>query len=203
MLVFIDESGDPGFKVAKGSSPVFVAAMIVFADNDDATRAQEAIRELLKRIHHRQEFKFNQCRADIRDSFFVAMRSHRFIVRAIVVRKALIWSQRLRTDDATFYNFFVKTMVKFDNRRLTGAKVFLVGSGNREFRQALSTYLKHHAADGALDEIRFRDSKGEPLLQLADMCVGAIARSYRDDRQSPNRWRRMIESKLDDVWEFK
>jgi hypothetical protein len=30
MLVFIDESGDPGFKLDGGSSPVFVAAMVIF-----------------------------------------------------------------------------------------------------------------------------------------------------------------------------
>jgi hypothetical protein len=36
MLVFIDESGDPGFKLDSGSSPVFVAAMVIFADRNAA-----------------------------------------------------------------------------------------------------------------------------------------------------------------------
>jgi hypothetical protein len=38
VLVFIDESGDAGFKVAKGSSPLFVAAMVIFVDQEKAQR---------------------------------------------------------------------------------------------------------------------------------------------------------------------
>jgi hypothetical protein len=34
MLVFIDESGDPGFKLKKGSSPIFVVTLVAFRDHD-------------------------------------------------------------------------------------------------------------------------------------------------------------------------
>ena len=43
MLVLIDESGDPGFKLAKGSTPYFVVAMVLFQDLDQAERASIAI----------------------------------------------------------------------------------------------------------------------------------------------------------------
>lgn len=36
MLVLIDESGDPGFKLVRGSSSHFVVAMVVFDDFTDA-----------------------------------------------------------------------------------------------------------------------------------------------------------------------
>lgn len=32
MLVFLDDSGDPGFKVGKGSTPCFVIALVIFDD---------------------------------------------------------------------------------------------------------------------------------------------------------------------------
>ncbi len=32
MLIFIDDSGDPGFKVAKGSTNVFVIGLIIFRE---------------------------------------------------------------------------------------------------------------------------------------------------------------------------
>ena len=38
MLVFIDESGDPGFKVEKGSTPVFAVAMVIFANGHAAEK---------------------------------------------------------------------------------------------------------------------------------------------------------------------
>ena len=36
MIIFIDDSGDPGFKVEKGSSVVFVIALVIFDDPLDA-----------------------------------------------------------------------------------------------------------------------------------------------------------------------
>jgi len=203
MLVFIDESGDPGFKVAKGSSPLFVAAMVVFDDRAAAAQVQEVVRKLLGRIHRRPEFKFNKCRNEVRDVFFTAIRHESFVVRAVVVRKELIWSELLRTNDESFYRFFIKSMVKFDNRTLKNAKVIIDGSGDRAFRRSLRSYLRHHVAPGAIDEVRIRDSRSEPLLQLADMCAGAIARSYRTDRAERDRWRSLISARIEDVWEFK
>ena len=203
MLVFIDESGDPGFKVARGSSPLFVAAMVVFDDRAAAARTREVVRKLLGRIHRRPEFKFNKCRNEVRDAFFKAVGRESFIVRAVVVRKELIWSEHLRTNDESFYRFFIKSMVRFDNQTLKNAKVIIDGSGDRTFRRSLATYLRHHGARGTIDEVRIRDSRSEPLLQLADMCAGAIARSYRTDRAEPDRWRSVISARIEDVWEFK
>jgi len=48
-----------------------------------------------------------------------------------------------------------------------------------------------------------KDSRGDTLVQLADMCVGAIARSYREDRKDNDRWRKMLLPRIDDVWDFK
>lgn len=39
MLVFIDESGDPGFQLDRDSSPIFALAMVVFSDAEEAQRA--------------------------------------------------------------------------------------------------------------------------------------------------------------------
>ncbi len=46
MLVFIDESGDPGFKLAHGSSPVFVVAMVIVHGREDASAIEAKIREI-------------------------------------------------------------------------------------------------------------------------------------------------------------
>jgi hypothetical protein len=74
MLVFIDESGDPGFKVARGSSPVFVAAMVMFNGREQATDAEKVVREALRALNVSPEFKFNKCSHDTRDQFFLAIR---------------------------------------------------------------------------------------------------------------------------------
>lgn len=44
MLVFIDESGDTGFKVSKGSTQNFVVACVIFDDNLEAEKTSVAIK---------------------------------------------------------------------------------------------------------------------------------------------------------------
>jgi hypothetical protein len=93
-------------------------------------------------------------------------------------------------------------MVRSDGNALQNARVIIDGSGDRLFRQDLQRYLKR-AANGKIKAVHFGDSIKDPLVQLADMCVGAIARSYRADRKDNARWRNMLRNKIDDVWEFR
>lgn len=201
MFVFIDESGDPGFKLDRGSTPIFAAAMVVFESRDAARDTEAVIRQALVDLRAHPEFKFNKSRDQVRDGFFAAVSGCDFCVRAIVVRKEIIHSDRLRTEKEEFYRFFVKNMVKHDGGLLHDAKVVIDGSGERVFRQDLERHLKRHA-DGGIKSVKFADSRRDPLVQLADMAVGAVSRSYRTDRKNPDRWRLQLGRKLHDVWEF-
>lgn len=201
MLVFIDESGDPGFKA--GASPVFVAVMVIFHTSEDADLAQTAIATSEARKRHKPEFKFSKCSDAVRDLFFTAVCRLAFRVRAIVVRKAVIYSPRLKADKDRFYEYFVKSMMNYDNRVLCDARIVIDGSGDREFRQNLNAALRRRLRSGAIKDVRFKDSKRDALVQLADMCAGAIARSYRDDRSDKDRWRKMLAPRINDVWEFR
>jgi hypothetical protein len=77
MLIFIDESGDPGFKLEKGASPIFVAAMVMFSTTGDATLTQAAIEKGKARQAHKREFKFNKCSHKVRDDFSMMSRTVR------------------------------------------------------------------------------------------------------------------------------
>ena len=203
MLVFIDESGDPGFKVSKGSSPLFVVSLVAFKKVEDAVLAQEAIAGVAATHKITTEFKFSQSRDEIRDAFFMALRPVDFCIRAIVIQKQKIYSPHLRTDKEAFYAYFVKTMLKFDNGLLDNAKVIIDGSGDQSFKKELSRYLKKHTGPGAIRDVRFSNSKNDRLVQMADMCTGAIARSYRTDRADSQRWKDMLAGKIEDIWDFR
>jgi len=202
MLVFIDESGDPGFNVERGSTPIFAAAMVIFADGDAAFTTDRVIRDAMARLRAYPEFRFNSCSGRVRDGFFLAVRDCPFKVRAVVVRKEVIYSPHLRSDKEDFYRYFVRTMLDNDGGLVHDARVVIDGSGERAFKRMLKTSLRRQVG-ARLVEVRFGRSRGDPLIQLADMCVGAIARSYRADRDDPWRWRRMLAPRIDDVWEFR
>jgi len=107
LLVLIDESGDPGFKLAKGSTPYFVVAMVLFRDLDQAERASVAIGKARESLRVKPEFKFNKSCDSVRDAFFAAVRPFDFGVRALVVKKSTIYSANLRGHTDRFYNYWL------------------------------------------------------------------------------------------------
>src|SRR4030042_2393115 len=98
MLVFIDDSGDPGFRVGKGYSTVFVIAMVVFGDPLEAEKTSVAIKELRRKLKVSDlfEFKFNKTNRKFRNAFFNAIKDFNFRIRTIVVNKQNIHSPRLQ-----------------------------------------------------------------------------------------------------------
>ncbi len=62
MLVFIDDSGDPG--LGAQSSPVFVIALVIFDDNLVAEETALAIKKLRRELNFPDdvEFKFHKSR---------------------------------------------------------------------------------------------------------------------------------------------
>lgn len=202
MLVFIDESGDAGFRVERGSTPIFVAVMVIFSDREAARATEVVVREAAIRLHALPEFKFNRSSDSVRDSFFAAIHDCAFLVRAIVVRKEVIYSSRLKTNKEDFYRFFVRQMLANDNGVLVDAKVIIDGSGDREFQRQLAAALRRRLRP-RLSKVRFSNSRNDPLLQLADMCAGAIARSYRKNRKNSSRWRLMLQRHINDIWDFR
>ena len=204
LLVLIDESGDAGFKIAKGSTSHFIVAMVIFRDFKEAERASIAIAEARSRLRIKSEFKFNKSSHPVRDAFFEALAPFHFGVRAVVVHKSRIYNDNLRENKDLFYSYFVKLLLKHDDDALQNAKVKIDGSGDREFKRELERYLKQQVQAGKIVSVKFSESHRDNLIQLADMAAGAIARSYRDDdRKYADRWRKMLARKIEDVWDFK
>lgn len=203
MLILIDESGDAGFKLAKGSTPHFFVVMVIFRDLREAEAASQAIGEAREALRIKPEFKFSKCSAQVRDGFFEAVRPFRFTVRALVVDKARIYSTDLRASADRFYSYFVRLLIRHDADLLAGARVKIDGRASHELRRDLARALREHQSVLKVANIKFADSHRDNLIQLADMAAGAIARSYRDDvRKDADRWREMLAGKLEEVWEF-
>ena len=205
MLVLIDESGCPGFKLTKGSTRYFLVAMIIFTDFLEAEKTSKAIEELRKKLKINPEFKFSKTHALIKDSFFEVISNYAFDVRVLVIDKTNIYSTKLRNDTDAFYSYFVKTLMQYDSDILSNASIKIDGSGNREFKQKLSTYLRQQIGQYKIKKIKIIDSKKDNLIQLADMVVGAISRHYSQKRTDSSRWFNMLKSKnrIKDIWNFR
>ena len=209
-LVYIDESGDAGLKVGRGSTPTLVVAAVVFECTADAEETASRIRQ------HREEalakgpsfqFHFTDLRRDWRVGFLEAVSGCPFAVWAIVVQKDRIWQgTQLRRSPEYLYNFTVKQLLTYTFGKIGDAKLFVDGEAGRESLRRMVTYLRRECRKAGVTV--FRDVRFVPkrecnvLVQLADMVTGGIARSYRDDKKDRHLYRRAIGPRLRNVWEF-
>jgi len=62
MQVFIDDSGDAGFKINKGSSRFFVISAVIFSDDLEIEKTALEIKKLKRELRFPDdiEFKFNK-----------------------------------------------------------------------------------------------------------------------------------------------
>lgn len=69
MLIFIDDSGDPGFKLEKGSTRHFVIVMVIFNDELEAEKTALAIKQLKRELGFSEQTEFRFFKI-LRQKFF-------------------------------------------------------------------------------------------------------------------------------------
>ena len=208
MLVFIDDSGDPGFKFEKGSSRYFIVLILIFDDELEAEKTAVAIKELRRDLGFPDnvEFKFHKSSKDVRTKFLQAVNPFKFRVRTLVVDKTLIRSQELQTNKNSFYGYAIKTGLKYTGGSVLNAKIRIDGSGDRIFRKSFLSYLRRQLnsrEQRIMKNCRLVDSKGNVLVQMADMIAGSVRRFYDEDKPDHKMYKAIIKKHIEDEWQFK
>lgn len=183
MLMFIDESGDAGLKLDRGSSKYFIVALVAFEDHDEALAADSRI-DLLRRemrFPPHFEFHFNNMKPDHRRQFLEALAPYDFFYFGIVVNKPKLTGPGFHYKES-FYKYTCGLVFENAKPRLNNAIVVIDGSGSKGFRHQLQNYLRKRLRDDSgkcfIKKLKTQDSKSNNLLQLADMIAGSVARSY-------------------------
>ncbi|PSR23229.1 MAG: hypothetical protein C7B45_03805 [Sulfobacillus acidophilus] len=203
MLIFMDESGDTGFKFDLGSSRYFVNMLVLVPDAQIAESLRERIEEVRRNHRWSKEFHFNETPDDIRRAFLQAMGSHRSLVfRAIVVPKTDIFSGFLRENNDSFYNYVTRQVLEYDGGTIQQAKLFIDKRGPRAWRNALAVYLRRQLNSRQqykILDIKQKDWKENALMQIADRYSGAL---YRKITKNDTRFYDKIKKQKQDVWWF-
>lgn len=207
MLVFIDDSGDPGFRIDKGSSKYFVIALIIFDDELEAEKTSVAIKELRRKlkVSDKFEFKFNKADRKFKSAFFKAVVGFKYRVRAIVIDKEIVNSPRLRGDKESFYNYVIMQVLKQRYGHIRNAKLKFDRRGERSIQDQLRVYLSRELDNKdkkIFDDLKFVDSRQNTLIQLADMVAGSIfAESVGKDKVCLSMLKEA--KRIEDIWYFK
>ena len=204
MLIFIDDSGDPGFKIADGSTAFFVISLLIFDDPLEAEKMAVAIKELRRSLGFpdSQEFKFNKSRPDVRLKFLETIATFSFRVRSLVVDKDKIYSPELRTNRVSFYAYFIKTAIKYSNNTILDAKIRIDGGGDRAFRQQFLMYLRKELNTDdrqIVKHCQLVDSKHNVLIQAVDMVAGSIRRAHEKQEEE---YKAVLQKQLENEWMF-
>ena len=196
MLIFIDESGDPGLKLKQGSSQFFTVSLVVFEEHEEATACDQRI-ELLKRElgwKGTDEFHFKNNSNRVREIFLKAVSPYSFFYYGIVMNKARLWGDGFK-DKRSFYKYSCSLVFENAKEKLNNAIIVIDKSGNTDFRKQLQRYLKqkiNSEQERKIKTVKMQRSTSNNLLQLADYIAGVINRSASDKRKEAKKYRTMI-----------
>jgi hypothetical protein len=197
MLVFIDESGDPGMKGKLGSSDYFVVTAVIFEDRDEAQACDSRIDAIRAEWFKGRpfEFHFNSCSRDIRQRFLVQTANFEYLYMSFIFNKAKLSGEGFQYKNS-FYKYAVNLLFQNLRPHLKDATVVFDRCGNRDFQQELKKYVgkrvNERGREQSVRKIKTNNSESNNLLQLADMVCEAVARFLRKSKQDHLDYRRII-----------
>lgn len=196
MLIFIDESGDPGLKLSQGSSEFFAVSLVVFEDDEEAIACDQRIALFRREIGWaaNSEFHFRRNSHRVREGFLKAVEPYSFFYYGIVINKSKLYGEGFKNKES-FYKYACRLVFENAKDKLHDATVVIDRSGSNDFRNQLSSYLKRHMNDDKhrlIHKVKMQNSESNNLLQLADYVAGVISRSVQKQKHRADSFRTII-----------
>jgi len=141
VLVFVDESGDPGMKLGKGSSNYLVITMVVLDCSKDASSVEAQIRELRQQFGWKQDFEFHftEMSPSRKTEFLQVISNHTFKYYSIVIDKVKLTSENFKNHPTSLYKSACNYLFSNGKNHLRNAIVIVDGKGDRHFRKEFHT----------------------------------------------------------------
>jgi hypothetical protein len=180
-LLLMDESGDPGMKLGRGSSNLFTVCLVLFPDEAEAERCRARIQDLrielgMKPSGKGSEFHFWKAAHERRNAFLTAISAFSFsFFTTTIVKERLSGKAWLKKN----YMYERAAVMAIDLARddLLEAKLHFDATSSRSFDWALLRTLKGHVGlyEGVpvIKQTKRLDSHKDDLIQLVDMVCGA------------------------------
>lgn len=198
MLVFIDESGDPGLKIEKGSSSFFTVALVIFEDKDEALACDQRVSLLKKELGWEEdsEFHFKRNSDKVRRAFLQAIAPYSFFYYGIVINKdpKKLWGDGFR-NKKSFYKYACGLVFQNAKDKLDNSVVIIDKSGNLDFRRQLAKYLRRKMNEKdrkLIKKVKMQRSNSNNLLQLTDYIAGVINRSIQGRKKYADEYKGII-----------
>ena len=195
-LVFIDDSGDPGFKEGASSS-TFVMAGAIFIDSKNATLVNNAISRYRQKLGWKDEheFKFRKAPKKVKLRFLQIASKYDFEIYAVYLKKSDYPNVFNFSDDKKLYNWATKELLK--TMPLQNAIVKMDGKYGKKYKLRVKSYIRRELRGSKkIGDFDTQDSVHDNLIQLADMVVGSINRSLQTEKTDSKEYIRIIKNRI-------
>jgi len=187
--VWLDESGDSGFKFESGSSRHFIITLVYLE------LAEETIEEELKNIEKQigqlkeklalssdYEFKFSRCKEKIKKEFLKEILKFPIKYKTIVVNKEKLGAPVLRPKE--LYCEMIRRLLYDNSPPLEKAILIIDEAASKIHQREFKGILRKYLSKNLVRKIIQRRSKSEAMIQTTDMISGSIFRKYKrgDDK---------------------
>jgi hypothetical protein len=197
-LVFIDDSGDPGFKGA--SSSHFVIACALFMDDLVAEEVALIMRKYRRAIgwDDEHEFKFSKTKKEYIKEVLRRVCKLSFQINAIVVDKSTIRLSKPKN----FYNQIIKELLV--RLQLKNASIRIDGHAGTNYVKSATVYFRKsvNVDERKIVDIRYADSKENMLIQLADLIAGSIFRSTQTNKTDHDEYLKIIRKRVGVIYNY-
>ena len=177
--LFLDWSGDAGFKFGRGSSEYLVLVLVFSTDYGQVRKGLVLLRKDLG-LSPFFEFHYRQTPPDLRAAFFDALAGLPFSAEVLIVHKPSLPPSFVGMREARFYGHFVANLILRAEQTSVNRALLLVDAQRsdvvlvRSIRVAVSRALEEAGAAHRPGKVKPRPAKEEDGLQMADMIAGAM-----------------------------
>mgnify|MGYP001581414622 CR=1 FL=1 len=179
--IWIDESGDSGFRFERGSSRFLVLAA-VYITEEVASEAlfEQEIRnlKLALRVTEDYEFKFSRCKNSFKKEFFRALARLPVQYKAIVIDKRNVSAPALQSQPKQLYCELVRRLLYDNSPPLQKATLILDEATAKVHHQQFHRTLKNSLSRNLVQKLRQHRSHRNAMIQVADMIAGSIFRKF-------------------------
>lgn len=181
-LAAMDESGDPGMKLGKGSSRLFTIGLLLFQEEAQAEACRGRIQALRKALGMKlsgknAEFHFSKLGADFREAFLVAVANDPFQFFSCTIDKARLSGRAWNKKEYLVHRAGVLTL-DLAAPQMREAKLLFDATSSRKFDWEFLRMLRKHAGYRdqvpVIKETQRLESYKDDLVQMIDMVCGAM-----------------------------
>ena len=200
--LFIDDSGDVGFK--DESSSHFLIAAVLIVDEESKQVLCDEIDSFRRNLGWGEldEFKFNTTNKRTVLKLIRAIKEFNFSAYIMVLDKSKVDPGNVKENKTNLYYQMIKELIfKLDP---VNPIITIDGRAGKQYAKEIKTYLRKCLREKEIYDSRIYlvDSRKNSLIQLADIIVGSVARSLNKNKTDNQIYIKALGNKIVKVYDY-